>query len=78
VEGFAVTIQDWVIKTRSYEKQCLGVDVENMIKWVKQLNSNSWVPTVYLVRHSQLAKIIHQQSAIKYKLFERNTPPYYT
>jgi hypothetical protein len=27
VEGFAVTIQEWVIKTRSYEKHCLGVEV---------------------------------------------------
>ena len=45
-----------------------------MIKWVKQLNTNSWVPTVYLARHSQPAKIFQQQNAIKYKLFERNTP----
>ena len=34
--------------------------------------------TAYLARHSQLTKIIHHQSAIKYKLFERNSPPYYT
>jgi predicted hydrocarbon binding protein len=30
----------------------------------------------YLGRHSQLAKIIHQQCAIEYKLFDRNTLPY--
>jgi len=42
------------------------------------LNTNSWVLTAYLARHSQLTKIIHQKSAIKYKLFKRNTLPYYT
>jgi len=45
---------------------------------MKQLNTNGWVVTTYLSRHSQLAKIIHQQSAIKYKLFKRNILPYYT
>ena len=28
-------------------------------------------------RHNQLAKIIHQQTAIKYTLLDRNTPLYY-
>jgi hypothetical protein len=27
MEGFAVAIQDWVIKTRNYEKHCLEVEV---------------------------------------------------
>jgi hypothetical protein len=30
----------------------------------------------YLGRHNQLAKIIHQQTAKKYKLLDRNIPPY--
>jgi hypothetical protein len=30
----------------------------------------------YVERHIQLANIIHQQTAIKYKLPDRNTPPY--
>jgi hypothetical protein len=29
MEGFAVAIQDWVIKTRNYEKHCLGAEVTN-------------------------------------------------
>ena len=31
---------------------------------------------VYLERHNQLANIIHLQIAMKYKLLDRNTPPY--
>jgi hypothetical protein len=30
----------------------------------------------YVERHNQLAYMIHQQIAIKYKLPDRNTPPY--
>lgn len=41
MEGFAVAIQDWVIKTRNYENHCLGVEVtntENVIKLGGKLN----------------------------------------
>ena len=31
---------------------------------------------MYVGRHNQLANIIHQQIAMKYKLLDRNTPPY--
>jgi len=31
--------------------------------------------SAYLRRHNQLAKIIHQQTAKKYKLLDRNTAP---
>jgi len=34
--------------------------------------------SAYLGRHNQLAEIIHQQTAKKYKLLDRNTPPYCT
>jgi hypothetical protein len=30
----------------------------------------------YVERQNELANIIHQQTAIKYKLLDRNTPPY--
>ena len=30
-----------------------------------------------LRRHNQLAKAIHQQTAKKHKLFDKNSPPYY-
>jgi len=56
-------------------------DAENMVQWVKQLNTNSWLlifsESSYLRRHNQLSKIVHQQIAIKYKLLDRNTLPYY-
>jgi hypothetical protein len=38
--------------------------------------SLSLTESTYLGRQYQLAKIIHQQTAIKYKLLDRNAPPY--
>jgi len=32
--------------------------------------------SAYLGRHDQLAKVIHQDTAKKYKLLDRNTAPY--
>ena len=46
VEGFAVAIQYWVIKTRNYEKHCLGVKVTNRCRKcdkVDETNANSYM-----------------------------------
>jgi hypothetical protein len=43
IEGLAVAIQDRVIRTKNYEKHCLGVRMisgaENVIKLAKQLKT---------------------------------------
>jgi len=83
IEGFAVAIQDQVIKTRNYEKHCLGVEVidkcrkcdemgettEHIIAGISALSEST-----HLRIDNQMAKIIHQQTAINYKLPDRNTP----
>ena len=49
----------------------VGIVVEHVIAGCSSLSESA-----YLGRHSQLAKIIHKQIAIKYKLLNRNTLPY--
>jgi hypothetical protein len=84
--SFAVTIHDGVIENRNYQKHCLGVEMiyrcrkygtvgkttEHVIGACSSLFESS-----YLRKHNQLAKIIHQQIAIKYKLLDRKTLLYY-
>ena len=50
----------------------MGVIVEHVIAGCSSLSESA-----YLGRHRQLAKMIHKQIATKYKLFNRNTLPYY-
>jgi hypothetical protein len=86
MEGFVVAIQDWVIKTRNNEKHSLRVDVIDRCRKCDKVHEttapviagcSSLSKSANLSRHEQLAKIIHQQTAIKYTLLERNIPPYY-
>jgi len=83
--GFAVAIHDWGVKTRNYEKHCLEVQViyrcrkcdkagETIEHVIAECSSLS--ESAYLRRHNQLGKI-HQHSAIKYKVLDRNALPYY-
>lgn len=84
-EGFLMAIQDRVIRTRNYEKHILqleiddkcrkcgtaGESIEHIIAGCRTLADNA-----YLGRHNQVAKIIHQQMALKYGLL-KTCPPYY-
>lgn len=85
-EGFFFAIQDRVINTRNYQKYVLKMDVvdrcrkcekpgeslEHIISGCSALSSS-----VYLGRHNQVAKLIHQQLAIKFGMLDNDTPPYY-
>jgi len=51
--------------------------VSNTIKNVTAGNL-SITESAYLGRHNQLAKIIHHQTAIQYRVLDINTLPYYT
>jgi hypothetical protein len=82
-EGFAVTVQDPVIKTRDYEKHCLGVEVISRCRKCDEMGETiehviagcSSSESAYLGRQNQLAKIIHKLSVKKYKLLDIDTPP---
>jgi hypothetical protein len=82
-EGFAVAIQDRVIKTRNYEKHCLGVEVIDKCRKCDEMGEtnehiiagiSSLSESTYLRTDNQMAKIIHQHTAINYKLPDTITP----
>jgi len=54
-------------------RKCDKVDktIEYVIAGCSSLSEST-----YLRRHNQVAEIIHQQIAIKYKLLDRNTLPH--
>lgn len=85
-EGFIISVQDGVIRTRNYERYILknteivdvcrvchsfGETIEHVIGGCSGLSNSA-----YLGRHNQIAKIIHRQLAIQYRLID-NPPPYY-
>lgn len=86
-EGFVMAVQDRVMRTRNYEKHILkedvidrcrkcneyGESIEHIMSGCSFLANNA-----YLGRHNQVAKLIHRELALKYKLIrEETTPPYY-
>jgi hypothetical protein len=85
-EGFVCAIQDRVIRTRNYEKHIMKMNVDDRCRkcgrvgeTIEHIVSGCTVlaNTAYLGRHNQLAKLIHQQLAMKYGILGRDTPPYY-
>lgn len=85
-EGFMIAIQDRVIATRNYRKFILhqdldsdrcrkcgvaGETIEHVINGCGALSS-----TLYTMRHNNVAKIIHQQLALKYNLLNEFLPYY--
>lgn len=86
MEGFALAIQDWVIKTINCDKHHLRVEVINRCRKCDKVQEttapviagcSSLSKSANLSRHDQQAKIIHQQTAINYMLLDSNTPLYY-
>lgn len=84
-EGFIFAIQDKVIRTRNYEKHILHFNVSDICRKCHKPGETIEHVTAgcsflsnsaYLARHNQVAKIIHQQLAIKQKLTQ-NAVPYY-
>lgn len=85
-EGFMIAIQDKVIATRNHRKYILKEDIEND----RCRRCNNQAETIdhiigacpvlagvdYTVRHNQVAKIIHQLLANKYKLASQKVPYY--
>jgi hypothetical protein len=55
-----------------YDYDEVGIIVEHIIAGCSLLSESA-----YPGGHSQLAKMIHKQIATKYRLFNRNTLPYY-
>lgn len=85
-EGFIIAIQDRVIRTKNYEKHCLGMNVVDKCRKCGSVGEtiehviagcSSLSESAYLGRHNQLAKIVHQQIALKHRLISTDTPPYY-
>ncbi|XP_030747235.1 uncharacterized protein LOC115875843 [Sitophilus oryzae] len=85
-EGFMMAIQDGVMRTRNYEKNILKQDVVDVCRkcsmrgeTIEHITSgcSTLADNAYLGRHNQLAKIIHQQLAIKSELLSKTSPPYY-
>jgi Reverse transcriptase (RNA-dependent DNA polymerase) len=85
-EGFMMAIQDKVIMTNNYKKHIIkdatvedkcrkcsntGETIEHIVSGCPML-----CQTDYLHRHNQVANIIHQKLAIKYKLLQTSTAYY--
>ena len=85
-EGFMMAIQDRVIPTRNHQKyiQKLNIPsdkcrmchmesetIEHILNGCKVLSN-----TEYLCRHNQVAKIVHQDLAIRYGLLNEQLPYY--
>ena len=85
-EGFIVAIQDKVISTKNYRKHIVkDGSIEDKCRKCHMTSETiehivSGCPllaqTYYLHRHNQIANIIHQKLAIKYKLLQESTPYY--
>ncbi|CAH2074940.1 unnamed protein product, partial [Iphiclides podalirius] len=84
-EGFVCAIQDQVIKTNNYRRYILrdgtidicracrhpGESLRHVISGCSMLSNSE-----YLHRHNLVARIIHQELALKYGLVERKLPYY--
>lgn len=85
-EGFLIAIQDQVIKTRNYSKYILKENLETdkcrlchkNTETIEHITGSCSVLAYkeYTHRHDNVAKHIHQQLALKYKLINQYTPYY--
>ena len=85
-EGFMIAIQDKIIMTKNYRKHIIkdntvedkcrkchlrGETIEHIVSGCPLL-----AQTDYLHRHNQVANIVHQKLALKYKLIDKHTAYY--
>lgn len=85
-EGFLIAIQDQVIKTKNYSKYILKEPLESdrcrlcqqSSETIEHITGGCHVLATkeYTHRHDNVAKHIHQQLALKYKLLDNYTPYY--
>ncbi|KAL1446054.1 hypothetical protein WDU94_005517 [Cyamophila willieti] len=84
-EGFYTAIQDKVIRTRNYEKIILKNDITDKCRKCQQVGEtiehimggcSELANNMYLSRHNQVAKVVHQNLAIEHKLIKHTTPFY--
>lgn len=85
-EGFITAIQDRIIRTRNYEKHILKVSgVNDICRKCKAMGETiehviagcpTLAPGMYLGRHNEVAKILHRELALKFRLLS-NPPPFY-
>ncbi|XP_055842673.1 uncharacterized protein LOC129909623 [Episyrphus balteatus] len=84
-EGFIMAIQDGVVATRQYRRAILHEDIDNGCRRCHQslesiehiLNGCSMLANhEYLKRHNDVAKIIHQELALRLKLISSKKPYY--
>jgi hypothetical protein len=80
-EGLTVAIQHLVTKARNLEKHCLGVEVIDRSRTRDKVGETmeyviagclSISESAYLGRHNQMAKIVHQQIVMLYKVLWRS------
>lgn len=84
-EGFMVAIQDRVIATRNYRHSILHEDVEDRCRKCNAVHETidhvvAGCPVLagsaYLGRHNDVARIVHQQLALKHNLVDQFVPYY--
>lgn len=84
-EGFIISIQDGVIRTRNYEKHIMKMNSVDVCRRCNKpgetiehitAGCSALADTEYLSRHNQIAKVIHREFALKYHL-AGDLPPYY-
>lgn len=84
-EGFMVAIQDRVIATKNYRRYILHEDVEDRCRKCNSVGEtiehvvagcSVLAGSAYLDRHNEVAKIVHQQLALKHNLVDRFVPYY--
>ena len=86
-EGFMIAIQDQIINTKYYSKHIIKDPntttdrcrlCKQQIETIDHIIGGCTIlaNTEYTRRHNNVAKIIHQQLAIQYKLVQHHTPTY--
>lgn len=84
-EGFMVAIQDRVIATKNYRRYILHENVEDRCRKCNAVGETiehivagcpALAEAAYLGRHNAVAKIVHQQLALKHDLVNRYVPYY--
>ncbi|XP_053698682.1 uncharacterized protein LOC128745633 [Sabethes cyaneus] len=84
-EGFIVAIQDRVITTKNYRRYILHEDIEDRCRKCNSVGETiehviadclALAERAYLGHHNAVAKIVHQQLALKHNLFNCYVPYY--
>lgn len=84
-EGFMVAIQDRVIATKNYRRYILHEDIEDRCRKCNAVGETiehvvagcqALAEVAYLGRHNDVAKIVHQQLALKHNLVNQCVPYY--